>query len=292
MGGDPRDSLLVAGSARSGTTWLADLLNHDNGWRTMYEPFNKTFVREALPFRRRQYLRPECADPQYLDGARQIFSGALRNVWVDRMNGRFLYHKRIIKEVGLNLLLGWISRRFSEMPIVLIVRHPCAVALSRVHAGFGDPTQEWLAQPELLDDHLAPYVDLIRSDMSPFERHVLNWCVENYVPLRQFRAGEVCIVLYERLCVDPAVVLGEIATFLRRPMPVSSARISRPSMQARATAGGFASAILTGGDLVDNWRNHVSRAEVASAMKIVALFGLDRIYSERSMPLGGLIFEM
>jgi len=289
-GRDHRSSLLVAGSARSGTTWLADVLNRDKDWRIMYEPFNKTFVQEALPFKRRQYLRPDCIEAQYVDGAQQIFSGALRNSWVDRTNRRFLYRKRIIKEVSANLMLRWINELFSEMPTVFIIRHPCAVALSRVHVGFGDPTQDWLTQPHLLEDHLAPFAELIRSKMSDFDRHVVNWCVENYVPLRQFRAGQLCVVFYEDLCVEPSAALSQIAEFLGRPIPVPMALLAQPSAQATVTAG-FASAILTGEDLVDNWRQHVSAIDVARAMKIVALFGLDRIYSQESMPMRDRIFE-
>src|SRR5262245_3197724 len=38
--GEIRDAALVSGTRRSGTTWLADVINFDNHYRYMFEPFH------------------------------------------------------------------------------------------------------------------------------------------------------------------------------------------------------------------------------------------------------------
>ena len=38
--GDHRSSVFLAGSGRSGTTWLSEIINHRRGYRYVFEPFN------------------------------------------------------------------------------------------------------------------------------------------------------------------------------------------------------------------------------------------------------------
>ena len=45
--GDPGKTVFLAGTGRSGTTWLAGLINHDQSYRDVFEPFHPGKV-EAL----------------------------------------------------------------------------------------------------------------------------------------------------------------------------------------------------------------------------------------------------
>ena len=45
--GDHRSSVFLAGSGRSGTTWLSEIINHRRGYRYVFEPFNPS-QRSAL----------------------------------------------------------------------------------------------------------------------------------------------------------------------------------------------------------------------------------------------------
>ncbi len=291
MGGDHRDTVLVAGAARSGTTWLSNILNHDNAFRSIFEPFNKTFVPEARSLRRRQYARADAEQQPFADGVARMMSGDVRNAWVDRHNRRLISERRMVKEVSANLLLGWMRRRFPGMPIVFVIRHPCAVARSRTRLWTHDMTREWVEQFDLVADHLLPFMELIGSKLPPFERHVLDWCVEHYVPLRMLDQRDVCVVFYEELCVDAHAALRRVGRYLGRTYDVPESVLATPSQQARRSADGSASAILTGASLLDDWRRYVSAAELGNALEIVRLFGLDRIYSGSSMPRKDQIFE-
>jgi hypothetical protein len=44
------------------------------------------------------------------------------------------------------------------------------------------------------------------------------------------------------------------------------------------------SAIVNDKDLVSDWKNRVTEDQIKSAMKILKLFKLDKIYSEDTMP--------
>ena len=283
VGGDHRDTIFIAGAARSGTTWLSNVLNHDNTYRNMFEPFNTTFVREARPLRRRQYLPEDAAGEQFFDGVDKILSGRVRHPWIDRHNHRAICERRIVKEVTTNLLLGWLHRRFPGMPMVLIMRHPCAVAYSRSRLWSHGLTQEWVEQFDLIADHLLPFTQLIGSALPPFERHVVDWCVEHFVPLRMLDENDVCVVFYEELCIDAHTALKRIGDHLGREFDVPESVLATPSRASRR-AGTFGSAILTGASLIDGWRQHVSPSQTRRAIEILHLFGLDRIYTGSSMP--------
>jgi hypothetical protein len=114
----------------------------------------------------------------------------------------------------------------------------------------------------------------------PFERYVLFWCVENYVPLRQFRRDEIYVAFYESLCIEPEAEFDRLFAFLGKRGDDRIARASRlPSYQARAT-----SAVMLGQSRVDGWRRDVSTEQARRAVEILKPFGLDAIYTEESMP--------
>jgi hypothetical protein len=57
-----------------------------------------------------------------------------------------------------------------------------------------------------------------------------------------------------------------------------------PSVQARVARHGDSSAVVTGGDLLDEWRRHITPAQIERARALLARFGLDVIYGAESLP--------
>ncbi|MGQ0669029.1 MAG: sulfotransferase [Actinomycetota bacterium] len=276
------DTVFLAGHGRSGTTWIAEVVNHDGAYRSIHEPFHPGRLDATGGFRPRLYLRPEERDPTYLRPAEAVLSGRVRSLWGDKFNRAVLPRKRLIKEVRANLLLPWMHRQFPEMPIVFVLRHPCAVMSSqRKLAGSWEvDLARFLDQPALVEDYLEPFVDEIARAESEFERRVFVWCIDNYVPLRHFRPGDIHVTFYERCCVDPRAELGRLFALLGKPFGEDVlAHLRDPSATSRTD-----SAIVTGEDLVNSWRRHVSDEELRRTVEILELFGLDRIYGEDSMP--------
>jgi hypothetical protein len=187
----------------------------------------------------------------------------------------------VIKEIRANLMLKWMKTHFADIRLVMMLRHPCADANSRLHLGWQSHLDELLAQDDLVADHLAPFLADIRSAKTEFEKHVFLWCIENYVPLRQLARDDVHLVFYENLCEHPKREVERLFAFLDRPVePAVFKRLSQPSELSREE-----SAVVRGGSLVDSWRLYVAPDQARRAIEILALFGLDRIYSlESSMP--------
>jgi Sulfotransferase family len=277
--GDHRSSVFLAGSGRSGTTWVSEVINHRNAYRFVFEPFHPGKVRIMEGFRRKQYLRPSDRREEYLGPARTVLTGGLRSLWADRFNTRLVAGRRLIKDIRANLLLGWMRENFPGMPVILLLRHPCAVAASKLALGWNDALRETMEQDDLVEDFLLPMEAEIRAAHDPFERHVFSWCIENHVPLQQFGPGEIHLCFYEDFLAHPERELRRLFAFLGDdPEGAFGERVRRalknPSPLSRDAEA----------PSVDAWRDCVTEGQLERAVEILGLFGLDRVYGEGAMP--------
>ncbi len=277
---DHRAAILLAGSGRSGTTWVSrNIINYNNEYRYMFEPFHPARVAEVSHFRNRQYIRPDNKDEKYLNAARAIFTGQVRNKWTDRHNTKFVSDKRLIKDIRVNLALKWIQNNFPGMPIILLFRHPCAVASSEIQQKWLTWTDELAAQPELMEDYLYPFSKQIHEAKDVFDKHVFLWCMENYVALKQFRKGEIHLAFYENFCVNPHDEIKKMFDFLGK----KNGSAEEVNLDKSASKG-FHTRHPDKESLINGWRKHVTEDQTNRAMEILSLFGLDKIYTKDLMP--------
>jgi len=277
---DPKNAILLCGSARSGTTWVADLINPDDHFRLMFEPFSRSHVPACSGFNIRQYLRPDNRDAYFLKVAGEIIGGGIRDKWIDRYNKKILCRERLIKDIRVNLMLKWIRSCFPTTKIVFLLRHPCAVALSRIRNGWETHLEEVLSQRELIDDHLSDHLDDIASAEDEFEKHMILWCIEHAVPLRQLASDEAFVVFYEDLCREPETVIPALFRWLGLDSERSALnRIGRPSVMTAKD-----SAVRTGEDLVGRWKKKIDKKQLDRAGSILERFSLDGVYSVDVLP--------
>ena len=166
--GDYRDTVFVAGTGRSGTTWLEELINFDHDHRILFEPFNSQEIPLVAHWNYRQYLRADDNDERYLVPARRILSGRIRHPWIDQVNSKHLVRRRLVKDIRANLILHWMHNHFPEIRIVLLLRHPCAVARSKIAMGWLTHLDDFLSQQHLIEDFLLPFVPLLESARDDF----------------------------------------------------------------------------------------------------------------------------
>lgn len=279
----PSKSILVAGTARSGTTWLGDLISTQLSCRILFEPFNPDLVNEYSKFNYFQYMRPEDDDEELHRFAHKVFTGTIRNEWIDRQNERLISSYRLIKEIRANLLLKWINNRFPDVPILFLIRHPCAVVLSRMQLGWATDRdiEPLLSQPDLVSDHLQDKLDLMHAARTDEEKHAIIWCISNLVPLNQFPPGELKIVYYEDLCIRPEVELPSVFKFLGFDFDRSHLRtVDNPSQTTIST-----SAIVTGSNKISHWKQTLTSSQIERILKVVDAFGLGHIYGDSLMPI-------
>jgi hypothetical protein len=282
VGSDAASSVFLAGTGRSGSTWLSDIINYRNEYRYLFEPFHPGHG-VAPVFGARRYLPPTNSAEMFLSPARAILEGRVRSRWVDKYNHRIVSRKRLIKEVRANLLLGWLRAHFPSTPIVLLLRHPCAVVASQMALKDWDWSVvlgNFSSQPELMAEHLEPFRSQLESPMSEVEQHAVAWAIDYFVPLRELRPGDAHVLFYEHLVADPAQHLPPLFAFLRSPYERAVLRVlQRPSAVSRPD-----SAIVAGGSILSDWSTRLSPEDVRTILRVVERFGLDIAYSDRADP--------
>ena len=168
--------LVIAGSGRSGTTWVLDVLAEANNLRTIFEPLSPFFVPEARSFAN-CYVRENAHEPELKRFMEKVFKGEFHNLWIDircyKANllpsvsqmtswdymynfgafyklflGRSLKYRRkksfipITKFIRANLMLDWIEKNFNAKT-VYVVRHPGAVVASQIAASKAKSGAVW-----------------------------------------------------------------------------------------------------------------------------------------------------
>ena len=124
------NTLLIAGSGRSGTTWLSEIINYRNEYRDIFEPFHPK-VNNKINFEHKFIAEHNNSENIYKN-VQKILQGKIRNYWTDKFNKKLIINKRLIKCIRANLFLKYVHRNFIEIPIIFIIRNPFAVVNSKM----------------------------------------------------------------------------------------------------------------------------------------------------------------
>ena len=278
----------LIGDGRSGTTWVSSLINHRGCYREMFEPFHPRVLGGGFVLN--CYRRPEQEDEALREAAARVFSGKLTHPRVDVDAHATLYDGLLIKDIFANLFACWAARRFPQLRIVLLLRHPFAVAASKLHKRKWrwtvDP-MDLLNQTALHEDYLRPHEALIREISAgddDIAKHVLIWSILNYVPLLQFPASQLHVVFYEDICARPNEEVSQVMRHIHpgdddAKVAIDAGLVARPSRVTYAE-----SALRTGASPVDAWSRELTPAQIDRGLATLAAFGLDALYTADPMP--------
>lgn len=280
------DTIVVAGVARSGTSWLAELVMTLPGYKLMGEPL-------AYGLDRADH-NPALQSPDYEDAElrtylRDVMEGRCPGGWrlgTDSRVRRLIRHgkrrRMVTKFIHGNRLLQWIARTFEIRGIILIIRHPCAVVASMQKYGawyYATPTG---VSPSLehveegLSDSLVQEVRerLPRRPRSNEEMLALRWALDHYIPF--FVHAEAgypwTLVPYERLVTKGRSELERLfASIGAEVPPEAEERLSETSRSAQRT-GVYAADVKK---QLSKWRRQLEAGQIDRILEIAHAFGLD-----------------
>jgi hypothetical protein len=283
--GTAMPTAVLVGTARSGTTWLAELIDSQVPCRLLFEPFHPGKVPAYSGYRYFQYMPPDADDVQLQEFCSGLLEGRLSGPWIDGHLAHLRPRLRLVKDIRPTLMLKWLSLRFPAVPIIYAIRHPCAVVASRLRLGWAtdEDLAEFLRQPLLVREHLEPFLKVIERARLPEEKHAAIWCISNIVPLRQFASGGWTLVFYEAVHHRPEQELSRLfGAFGATYGPDVHTAMRRPSRTTR-TLG--AARVATQARQGLQWERHLTTDQIRRVYDIVAAFGLDHLYGESPMPL-------
>lgn len=259
---------LVAGSGRSGTTWVQDALATANNLRPVFEPLHPYVSSIGNRYAHRA-LGPDDDHPELAKFLAEVCAGRRNRLWtqyrrqlrwllpppdefwsihdaglVYRRWGKFLKElprltlagrrgDPLIKCIRANLMLGWLSRQ-CECKTVLVVRHPGAVIESELRGG-------WKAQFALdrfrRDSRLHEmtsdrYRQLLERPFASVEALAVRWVIENHWVIERATENRVTVVFYEHLKSRPDREWERIRNCLELPRVPEPQLVAQPSQQS------------------------------------------------------------
>lgn len=282
------NTVWLFGSGRSGTTWIASLINNKENFRELFEPFHPSFLElKEIQFRPHLYLREEDFKGVFKKKIEAIFLGKIYNPRVENLSSDIWLGRKnniLIKDVFANLMAYSVCQNVSEIKPILLLRHPFAVALSKLEKGYwqwvNDP-EELLEQRILCEDFLNPHSSFIKKISkkgTPFEKQILIWSIINYIPLTQFDENKLCVTFYEDWVIDPLKELHRINSFIgdnlmADGLSLEDKRITEPSRTS-----------LKRDFKTSSWRNYVNEIDYEKGVEILKHFNLDLLYNDDSTP--------
>jgi hypothetical protein len=291
---DPDHAVLVLGSGRSGTTWLAEVLARQMGSRLIFEPFHPIWT--PRPDRLRLFLAPQDRDPGMEDLVTSMLEGRTRKAPISNTVITRLPHGRVIKDIHSVNLLPWFRVRYPRVPVVYTLRHPIPTALSRLRMGEfyglarylgnedgrrdveGSPVAEWL-----------PPFDRHNRDPDPIVRLVAEWCVENAYPLSRATTDGAKLSFYERAVSEPVAELTDLATHCARALGTDVTELGdevarRPSSQDRTGQIAAARNSADWEGILSRWIPEVPAETTSRCLAVLADFGLEGYYGAGPLP--------
>lgn len=268
---DLRRTIVVTGSPRSGTTWLAELLATTPGSGVLFEPDNLRHVAEAADagMSWRTDIQPGADWPEGRRYLERVLRGRVLNLWTTRELERWIRPRTwIVKFVRANRMLAWLTTEFDLPRAVLIIRHPCAVVSSQVARGW-PANPGWNEEEPFLrrNPHLRSVLATVRT---PEEILAARWAIDAAVPLQATEPRRWSLLTFEELAIDPIGVMTRLFGSWGMPVPPQLSSVAgRWSSTARETQDRDRTDVLT------EWQRLLRPETADRILEIAHAFGID-----------------
>jgi hypothetical protein len=241
---DERRTIVVAGTARSGTTWVGQMFAALPRTAVVFEPLIGPAARaHGVGWHTVEGTRVEA--PNEVDFVRRALGARDRNRWTMRDNSTWqtvAARTWIFKEVRVNRILPWMVDRFGLSRAVVVVRDPIAVVASQITMADGDPVEAWLggprssAPPSLVSSY--PWLADVEVDpANPVAQLALHWALDQLVPLTR-PDPRIHVFDYDALRTDPRGHIAPLLTAWGFAVPSDLEVVAtRPSSVTKASAG-------------------------------------------------------
>lgn len=298
-----KDTILIVGAPRSGTTWLMEIFETLPYYTYTFEPLNPIWSPNSFDvgFRSRTYIHSDQNWPEGEEYLRNIFTGKIaevpvkENLTVSLIHGfsikntmrHLLGKKLIVKSVNMNRMLPWIAEKFQLRRIFFIIRHPCAVVASQLKTGLYGyrsshppyvdvfPTQKDILNEASKINRFNPELyNKLKKIKTREEVLAASWCLDNYVPLSQKKPHPWSIVIYEKLVKNGEKEIVNLFKEIHEEKIPKAAfhKLKKPSMVIIKEEKKI---IKNPDEQLLKWKKTLSEKQIENILKVVSDFGLD-----------------
>lgn len=282
---DDSQNIFIFSTPRSGSTWLMELILTQPGFKPCNEPFNLWDPDVCRYFAQLGMTDWTDFHSHYGNHAMQEYiqgfcDGRVRfkNPFFYRNYFRLITHRIVFKILHAGEdRINWFRDTFNGR-IVFLLRHPIAVSLSRkfyprLGAFLNTEYREHFSETQLRE------AKKIVESGTKLEQGVLDWCLQNAVPLRHATSDWITIS-YEQLIIEPRPVIEALARRLALPQPERMMqRLTIPSASTHKCDEKTKEVLKNreGSNrwVVEKWREKVTEEEERRAMEILEQFNVD-----------------
>lgn len=233
-----QNHIVILGSARSGTSWLSEMMALQYRYRILFEPEHEFNTKNGQLICDRNLTKTN-ASKEINSYLKRVFSNRVDSDWIAQLSNRkwkrhlwpIIPRKFIIKFVRCNLGLNYITDEF-EIPTLFVIRNPYDVIASQSRVKF-----PWLydlswfkSQDDLCHLIKSTYdFDMSQDEnLSNFERLCLRWCIENSVPFLN-SSQNFQFIKYEAIKSNIQVYLELCEKFNLKPLSNIDDVFNQPS---------------------------------------------------------------
>ena len=282
-----KKNICLFSSRRSGSTLLMQVIAANKGVKFVDQPFSFYTASSGqilhLPvFELSQFVHLDNPETQekvriYLT---KIFEGEIQvkapwRFWTKDFH--FVSNRIVLKILDAKGIIDWIDKNFS-VHIIYSTRHPIPVARSIIRNQWGLTAQAYLKDEFFVRTYLGEskerYCHDVLKNGTLLQQHVLNWGLENMIPLRLLPERPHWLYLsYEEFVTDPQASASKIAEFAQLDnLPAMMKRIRKPSVSTRKLSTPETRKMIEKRDkgyILQRWRKEISEEDERGAFEVL-----------------------
>ncbi|MFZ7127488.1 MAG: sulfotransferase [Desulfobacterales bacterium] len=275
-------AIIVSGCPRSGTTWIAEVLNTIPDSNILYEPLylRSNPILSEIGFRWRTYIRPDEDSPDIRYYFEQILTGKTLNPGtLSRADRNTVPGTRtwIVKFVRANMLMSWLVRQFEVPRPLVVIRHPCAVVSSQLRMGSWDHVTAPVECPEFFAEY--PEFEKIRRKLRHLDEMLaFSWCLEYFLILKEQKPYPWLLLAYEDLLLNPEKRFSDIFRNFRHEISPEGFRLIGKDSSTTVDDGHSRH-----GARLTSWKRYLTAEQAERILNVTKAFGID-VYSTAAEP--------
>ncbi len=296
--GDKKNVLLFA-TRRGGSTWMMEILGANPGMTFIDHAFSiytaSKHCLSYLPITEDGHIRT--LDDPTKDKIRtyinEIYTNDLRlnapwKFWDSNFN--FRTSRIAVKITAAKSVIEFFEEFDSHM--IYFTRHPIACGLAAIRNNWGLHLKGYVENKNFIDKHLSKEQYSLCSKIyeggSLIEKHVLNWVLENLIPIRLMQTKEWLYVSYEHLVVNKEEEIQKIADYLEIADPSYMLKqAGLPSRSTKRLSKAETEKMIRSGaseELVGKWIKNVSEEDLKASQAILDTFDIKLYAANQIMP--------
>lgn len=282
---NPSNNIIITGSPRSGTTWLAEIIEKNNDGIMLFEPLSLSGVPafKKLGFDWRQHIPEDIEWNEAIDIFRKIYNGKYLTPWMlshsdkNKLTSADFF---ILKFVRANLLLPWLIKHLTpQKKPIYIVRNPLSVLASQLELDWKHAPKNFkIPKGNFLEKFYEPYINIIQN-VNTTEGHLISrWCIENqYLLNHQKNNIDWIFTTYENLVKKSEEEFNSI--FKRLELEINPNinlylnKLSKSSYLNKSEGSDHK-------EKLSEWKKKLSKKQIDNSYKLISDFGMEKIFIE------------